>query len=116
MHCEETGDPRPEGRGLSRGDAMDPKRMLKEAEMEMRRLRRRGTVTGAVVQARRFCEKGIREFKSDAEMLEAARVLFELRSEIEIYPGRGHGWFNSAPDFALVLKRMEKFLVERFGL
>ncbi len=85
MQCEETGGPRPKGQGLSRGDAMDRKRMLKEAEMEMRRrARRQGTVTGAIVQARRFCEKGMDRFKSDAELLDAARVLFELRSEFEV--------------------------------
>jgi len=39
-----------------------------------------------------------------------------VHSELEIYPGKGHGWFNHAPDFAVVLKRMEAFLVERFGL
>lgn len=37
-------------------------------------------------------------------------------SEVEIYPGKGHGWFNGPPDFCDVLKRMEKFLVERFDL
>jgi len=37
-------------------------------------------------------------------------------SELEVYPGKGHGWFNRAPDFAVVLKRMEAFLVQRFGL
>ncbi len=40
----------------------------------------------------------------------------DVPSEIEIYPGKGHGWFNGPPDFCLVLKRMEKFLVERFDL
>ncbi len=39
-----------------------------------------------------------------------------VRSELEIYPGKGHGWFNRAPDFAEVLTRMEAFLVAGFGL
>ena len=39
-----------------------------------------------------------------------------VHSEIEIWPGKGHGWFNRAPDFAAVLERMERFLVERFGV
>jgi len=38
-----------------------------------------------------------------------------VHSELELYPGKGHGWFNRAPDFAKVLKRMETFLVERGG-
>jgi len=39
-----------------------------------------------------------------------------VHSELEVYPGKGHGWFNGAPDFAGVLKRMEAFLVAGFGL
>jgi len=39
-----------------------------------------------------------------------------IHSELEVWPGKDHGWFNRAPDFAAVLKRMEGFLVERFGL
>lgn len=39
-----------------------------------------------------------------------------VHSELQTYPGVGHGWFNHAPDFAVVLARMEAFLVERFGL
>lgn len=36
--------------------------------------------------------------------------------EMEIYDGRGHGWFNHPPDFAVVLRRLEDFLVEFFEL
>jgi len=36
-------------------------------------------------------------------------------SEIEIYRGKGHAWFNRAPDFLPVLKRMEEFIVKHFG-
>jgi len=39
-----------------------------------------------------------------------------VHSELEVYPGKDHGWFNHGADFAVVLKRMEAFLVERFGL
>lgn len=39
-----------------------------------------------------------------------------VHAELQTYPGKGHGWFNHAPDFASVLARMETFLVERFGL
>jgi len=39
-----------------------------------------------------------------------------IHSELEIYPDKDHGWFNHAPDFALVLERMETFLVEQFDL
>jgi len=39
-----------------------------------------------------------------------------VHSELEIWPGKGHGWFNHAPDFAAVLQRMEQFLVEGFAL
>ena len=36
-------------------------------------------------------------------------------SEIELYPGKGHGWFNRSPDFMPVLDRVEAFLVKHFG-
>ncbi len=37
-------------------------------------------------------------------------------AELEVYPGKGHGWFNAPPDFAAVLGRMDGFLAKHFGL
>jgi len=39
-----------------------------------------------------------------------------VHSELEMYPDKAHGWFNRAPDFAPVLKRLEAFLTKQFGL
>ncbi|MFC1607523.1 alpha/beta hydrolase fold domain-containing protein [Candidatus Latescibacterota bacterium] len=37
-------------------------------------------------------------------------------SEIELYEGKAHAWFNSEPDKTITIKRMEKFLIEQFKL
>ncbi len=37
-------------------------------------------------------------------------------SEIEIYDGKPHAWFNNEPDKTITIRRMEKFLVEQLGL
>jgi dipeptidyl aminopeptidase/acylaminoacyl peptidase len=37
-------------------------------------------------------------------------------TELEVYPGKGHGWFNREPDHAAVLARVERFLVNSFDL
>ena len=39
-----------------------------------------------------------------------------VHSELEIYEGKPHAWFNKEPDRTKTLKRMEKFLMSRFGL
>jgi acetyl esterase/lipase len=39
-----------------------------------------------------------------------------VHSELEIYEGKPHAWFNKEPDRTKTLKRMEKFLVSQFGL
>jgi len=39
-----------------------------------------------------------------------------VHAEVQIFPGVGHGWFNSPPHFAGVLERMRRFVAERFGL
>jgi acetyl esterase/lipase len=39
-----------------------------------------------------------------------------VHSELEIYEGKPHAWFNKEPDKTKTLKRMEKFLVSRLGL
>lgn len=39
-----------------------------------------------------------------------------VHAELEIYPGKPHAWFNKEPDRTTTLKRMERFLVSRFGL
>lgn len=37
-------------------------------------------------------------------------------SEIEIYPGKPHAWFNRADEWLPVQERMERFLEARFGV
>lgn len=39
-----------------------------------------------------------------------------IYTEIELYEGKPHSWFNFEPDKSIVLQRIEKFLVERFEL
>jgi len=39
-----------------------------------------------------------------------------VHAELAIYEGKPHAWFNKEPDKTKTLKRMEKFLVSRFGL
>ena len=39
-----------------------------------------------------------------------------VHAEVQMFPGVGHGWFNSPPHFAGVLERMRHFVAERFGL
>ena len=39
-----------------------------------------------------------------------------VHSEIEIYEGKRHAWFNQEPDRTATTERMERFLVEQFGL
>ncbi|HBF39028.1 MAG TPA: alpha/beta hydrolase [Firmicutes bacterium] len=39
-----------------------------------------------------------------------------ISSEIEIYEGKGHGWFNQLPDVMKTLKRIEPFIVRQFCL
>lgn len=39
-----------------------------------------------------------------------------IHSEIELYEGKSHAWFNFEPDKTITIKRMEKFLVEQFNL
>jgi len=39
-----------------------------------------------------------------------------VHAEVELYEGKPHAWFNNEPDRTIVLHRMEKFLVEQFGL
>ena len=38
-----------------------------------------------------------------------------ISSEIAIFDGKGHGWFNRIPDGMDALQRVERFMVERFG-
>jgi acetyl esterase/lipase len=39
-----------------------------------------------------------------------------VHSEIEIYEGKPHAWFNREPDRTICYERMEQFLVTRFDL
>jgi dienelactone hydrolase len=39
-----------------------------------------------------------------------------VHSEIEIYQGKPHAWFNNEPDRTIATQRMERFLVEQFDL
>ncbi len=39
-----------------------------------------------------------------------------VHAETEIYPKKPHAWFNREPDRTIVLKRIEKFVVEQFDL
>ncbi len=39
-----------------------------------------------------------------------------IHSEVELYEGKPHAWFNKEPDRTITLKRVEKFLVEQFVL
>ena len=39
-----------------------------------------------------------------------------VHSEIEIYEGKAHAWFNRALDRTTCYDRMERFIVEQFGL
>ena len=39
-----------------------------------------------------------------------------VHSEIELYEGKPHAWFNREPDRTRVLRRIERFLVSRFRL
>ncbi len=39
-----------------------------------------------------------------------------VHSELELYEGKPHAWFNKEPDRTKTLKRMERFLVSQFGL
>ena len=39
-----------------------------------------------------------------------------VHSELEIYGGKPHAWFNKEPDRTVTYKRMEKFIVSRFNL
>jgi dienelactone hydrolase len=39
-----------------------------------------------------------------------------VHSEIELYKGKSHGWFNIEPDRTITTERMERFLAEQFGL
>jgi acetyl esterase/lipase len=37
-------------------------------------------------------------------------------SEVEIYPGKPHAWFNRDPDWRITIQRVEPFLVKHFGM
>ena len=37
-------------------------------------------------------------------------------TEIEIYPGKPHAWFNAAAEWLAVQERMERFLEQRFRI
>ncbi len=37
-------------------------------------------------------------------------------SEVQLYPGKPHAWFNNEPDKTTTIKRMEKFIVDQFNL
>jgi dipeptidyl aminopeptidase/acylaminoacyl peptidase len=39
-----------------------------------------------------------------------------VHSEVEIYEGKAHAWFNKEPDRTICYDRMERFLVEQFRL
>ena len=39
-----------------------------------------------------------------------------VHSEVEIYDGKPHAWFNREPDRSICYDRMERFVVEQFGL
>ncbi|MHC4630550.1 MAG: alpha/beta hydrolase [Planctomycetota bacterium] len=39
-----------------------------------------------------------------------------VNAELELYEDKPHAWFNREPDRTITLKRMERFLVSRFGL
>jgi acetyl esterase/lipase len=43
-------------------------------------------------------------------------VSLGVQAEVETYPGKGHGWFNAAPNFWITLQRVETFLVKHFNL
>ena len=47
-----------------------------------------------------------------AEKLKAAGC----HAEVEIYNGKPHAWFNKEPDRTETVRRVERFLVEKFGL
>ncbi len=53
-----------------------------------RHLERSKLVARALVEAKRICAQATRVFKSDSEVLQPARALFELRSHIEDEPDR----------------------------
>ncbi len=53
---------------------------------------------------------------SQSQLMNEKLTSLGVHSELEIYPGVAHGWFNHPPHFATVLDRMERFLVEQFGL
>jgi acetyl esterase/lipase len=39
-----------------------------------------------------------------------------IHSELEIFHGKEHGWFNYDPDYKIVLNRIEEFLAKHFNL
>ncbi|MBI2439950.1 MAG: alpha/beta hydrolase [Lentisphaerae bacterium] len=43
-------------------------------------------------------------------------IALGIHSEIELYDGKPHAWFNFEPDRTITLRRMERFLVEQFHL
>jgi dipeptidyl aminopeptidase/acylaminoacyl peptidase len=41
---------------------------------------------------------------------------FGIHSEVEIYDGKPHAWFNKEPDRTITTERMERFLIDQFSL
>jgi acetyl esterase/lipase len=39
-----------------------------------------------------------------------------VHAEVELYKGKPHAWFNREPDRTIVMRRIEKFIVEQFEL
>ncbi len=37
-------------------------------------------------------------------------------AEISLYDNKPHGWFNREPDRTILMKRMERFIMEQFNL
>ncbi len=59
--------------------------------------------------------------RSDGLRTDSARVCVSggpagVHSEVEIYEVKSHAWFNTEPDRTRCYERMERFLVEQFGL
>ena len=41
---------------------------------------------------------------------------YGVHSEVEIYPGKHHAWFNREPDLTITAERVSAFIAEQFGI
>jgi dienelactone hydrolase len=39
---------------------------------------------------------------------------FGVDAEVEIYPGKGHAWFNREPDCEITTRRVAEFIEKHF--